>query len=119
MDPTLQHHLDDIDSAEIAWDILKNKFRERGTVGQLNLLCTTLCTHFTRTSPKAIMEKIHKLNGIINHLFEIGVPSHEEWKAMFFLHALGDDGEFEMMRKTLETLLATGTLTSQRIIEHL
>ena len=40
MDPTLQHHLDDIDSAEIAWDILKNKFRERGTVGQLNLLCT-------------------------------------------------------------------------------
>src|SRR5882724_8806814 len=65
------------------------------------------------------MEKIHKLNGIINHLFEIGVPSCEEWKAMFFLHALGDDGEFEMMHETLETLLATRTLTSQRIIEHL
>ena len=38
---------------------------------------------------------------------------------MFFLHALGDDREFEMMRETLETLLATGTLTSQRIIECL
>jgi len=35
------------------------------------------------------------------------------------LHALGDDREFEMMRETLETLLATGTLTSQRIIECL
>ena len=28
-------------------------------------------------------------------------------------------GEFEMMCETLETLLATGTLTSQRIVEHL
>ena len=65
------------------------------------------------------MEKIHELNGVINHLFEIGVPSCEEWKAMFFLHALGDDGEFEMMHETLETLLATRTLTSQRIIERL
>ena len=65
------------------------------------------------------MEKIHELNGIINRFFEIGVPSHEEWKAMFFLHALGDDREFEMMHKTLEMLLATGTLTSQRIIECL
>jgi len=119
MDPMLQHHLDDIDKAEIAWEILKNKFRERGTVGQLNLLCTALRTRFTRTSPKAIMEKIHELNGVINRLFKISVPSREEWKAMFFLHALGDDGEFEMMHETLKTLLATGTLTSQRIIEHL
>ena len=120
MDPMLQHHLDDVDTAEIVWNILKNKFREIGMVGQLNLLHTALCTRFTRTSPKAIMEKIHELNGVINHLFEIGVPSQEEWKAMFFLlHALGDNGEFEMMWETLETLLATRTLTSQRIIEHL
>ena len=47
MHPTLQHHLDDVDMAEIVWDTLKNKFREKGTVGQLNLLCTALCTHFT------------------------------------------------------------------------
>ena len=65
------------------------------------------------------MEKIHKLNGIINCLFEIGMPSDEEWNTMIFLHALGDNGEFKMMHETLETLLATGTLTSQRIIECL
>ena len=60
-----------------------------------------------------------ELNGIINHLFEIGVPSREEWKAMFFLHALGDNGEFEMMHETLEMLLATRTITSQRIVKCL
>ena len=65
------------------------------------------------------MEKILELNSIINCLFEIGVHSCEEWKAMFFLHVLGDYGEFKMMCKTLEMLLATRTLTSQRIIEHL
>jgi hypothetical protein len=52
-------------------------------------------------------------------LFEIGVPSREEWKAMFFLHVLGDDGEFEMLRETLETLLVAGSLTSQKIVECL
>jgi len=65
------------------------------------------------------MEKIHKLNGVINCLFKIGVPSCEEWKAMFSLHALGDNRDFENMCETLETLLATGTLMSQRIIERL
>jgi hypothetical protein len=78
-----------------------------------------LTTRFTRTSAKTITEKIHELNGIINCLFEIGIPSREEWKAMFFLHALGDDGEFDMMREAPETLLATGSLTSQKIVERL
>ena len=68
---------------------------------------------------QVIMEKIHELNSVINCLFEIGVPSHKEWTAMFFLHVLGDNREFEMRHETLETLLATGTLTSQRIIEYL
>jgi hypothetical protein len=68
---------------------------------------------------KAITERIHELNGVINHLFKISVLSHKEWKAMFFLHALRDDGEFEMMWEMLETLLATGSLTSQKIIECL
>src|SRR6266481_7751162 len=62
MHPTLQHHLNNIDTAEKAWNILKEKFRERGTVGQLNLLRTALCTRFTQTSPKAITKKIHELN---------------------------------------------------------
>lgn len=38
---------------------------------------------------------------------------------MFFLHALGDDGEFEMMRETLETLLTAESLTSRKIIDRL
>src|SRR5882724_10043635 len=38
---------------------------------------------------------------------------------MFFLHALGDNREFKMMCETLEMLLTTGILTSQKIIEHL
>jgi gag-polypeptide of LTR copia-type len=107
MHPTLQHHLDDIETAEQAWEKLRRKFREKGTVGQLNLLWTALRTRFTRSSPKAITESIHELNGVINQLFEIRVPTQEEWKAMFFLHALGDDGDFEMMREMLETLVAT------------
>jgi hypothetical protein len=119
MHPTLQHHLVDIETAEAAWEKLRMKFREKGTVGQLNLLRTALRTRFTRTSSKVINEKIHELNGVINRLFEIGVTSREEWKAMFFLHALGDDGEFEMMTETLEMLLASGSLTSQKIIERL
>jgi hypothetical protein len=68
---------------------------------------------------KAITERIHELNGVINHLFKISVLSHKEWKAMFFLHALRDDGEFEMMWEIPEMLLATGSLTSQKIIECL
>jgi hypothetical protein len=38
MHPTLQHHLNDIKTAEAAWETLRMKFREKGTVGQLNLL---------------------------------------------------------------------------------
>jgi hypothetical protein len=38
MHPTLQHHLDDVTAAERAWEVLRVKFREHGTVGQLNLL---------------------------------------------------------------------------------
>ena len=117
--PSLQHHLDDVETAEDAWETLRSKFREKGTVGQLNLLRTALRTRFTRESPKAIINNIHTLNGVIDRLFEIGVPSREEWKAMFFLHALGDDGEFEMMRETLETLLAAESLTSRKIIDRL
>jgi gag-polypeptide of LTR copia-type len=119
MHPTLQHHLDDVETAEKAWEKLREKFREKGTVGQLNLLWTVLRTRFSKSSPKAITESIHELNGGINRLVEIGVPTREEWKAMFFLHALGDDGEFEMMRETLETLLAADSLTSQKIIDRL
>lgn len=52
MHPTLQHHLDDVQTAEGAWETLKSKFREKGTVGQLNLLRTVLHTRFTRESPK-------------------------------------------------------------------
>ena len=38
---------------------------------------------------------------------------------MFFLHVPGDDGEFEMMRETLEMLLAADSLTSRKIINKL
>jgi len=66
--------------------------------GQLNLLHTALCTRFTQTSPKAIMEKIHELNGVIN-CFSNGVPSREQWKECSSCMHIGDDREFEMMRE--------------------
>jgi gag-polypeptide of LTR copia-type len=77
MHPTLQHHLNNIESAQEAWDKLRSKFREKGTVGQLNLLHAALRTCFTRESPKAIIENIHALNGIIDRLFEIGLPTRK------------------------------------------
>jgi hypothetical protein len=44
MHPTLQHHLDDIKTTKAAWELLKSKFREKGTVGQFNLLQMALHT---------------------------------------------------------------------------
>ena len=109
--PSLQYHLDDVQTAEAAWERLRSKFREKGRAGQLNLLRAALRIRFTRESSKATVENIHILNGIIDRFFEMGAPTQEEWKRLFFLHALGDDGEFEKMRERLETLLAAESLT--------
>jgi len=67
MHSMLQHHLNDVDIVGNGWDILQNKFREGGMVGQLNLLHTALHTHFTWMPPKIII-KIHELNSVINPL---------------------------------------------------
>lgn len=66
MDPMLQHHLDNVQTAEEAWETLRSNYREKGIVGQLNLFRTALRTRFTRVSPKAIMDNIHTLNGVID-----------------------------------------------------
>ena len=107
VDNSLAQEIENLTSAHDAWETLKSKTYQNGTISKFNALQNAMRTHFTTSDTvNAMLADIRDLTEIIYDK----TPTKDEMLITLCLHSMAD-GDFDWLQKIL-----IGSMTSSTIM---
>jgi len=85
VEASLQHELESIKDAAIAWKLLKEKTHSTGLISKLENLTSAICNHIIPDTPASTT--ITKIKDSLRSVIEGGPPSSEEWLIVLLLNS--------------------------------
>jgi len=85
VEASLQHELESIKDATIAWKLLKEKTHSTGLISKLENLTSAICNHIIPDTPASTT--ITKIKDSLRSVIEGGPPSSEEWLIVLLLNS--------------------------------
>jgi len=114
----LQHELESINNAKIAWDKLKEKTHSKGIISKLECLTLAICNCIVPYIPSSTT--IMEIKDTLKSVFEGGELTNEEWLIVLLLNSLSN-GSYDWLRKDLLGFMMNPKITtmSEDIIKRI
>ena len=108
VDNSLAQEIENLTSAHDAWETLKSKSYQNGTISKFNALQNAMRTRFTL--PDTVNAMIADIRDLIEIIYDKAPPTKDEILITLYLHAMAD-GDFDWLRKILIGSMTSSTIT--------
>jgi len=115
---SLSQEIENLKTAQEAWECLKSKTYQSGMILKFNALQTAMRIHFT--TPDSVNSTIAEIKDLIDIIYDTKPPTKEEMLVTIYLHAMLD-GDFDWLRKIMigNMTSSSTTLTPDEVTQRL